>query len=52
MTGGFACVLADDKQLPAVGVFVERLVVKVGLASVLWLDDLRAPRFTAQKVSR
>jgi len=40
------------EQLPAAEIFVERLFVKAGIASTPWPDDLRASRFTAQKISR
>jgi AmmeMemoRadiSam system protein A len=39
-------------QLPSAGLFVEHLFRKAGLAPTVWPDDLRAYRFTAQKIRR
>jgi len=40
------------EQLPSADAFVEHLFRKAGLAPDVWPDDLRAHRFTAQKITR
>jgi AmmeMemoRadiSam system protein A len=39
-------------QLPSAETFVEHLFRKAGLAPTMWPGDLRASRFTAQKIRR
>ena len=40
------------EQLPSADMFVDHLLRKAGLAPDVWPDDLRAQRFTAQKIRR
>lgn len=40
------------EQLPSADMFVDHLFRKAGLAPDVWPDDLRAQRFTAQKIRR